>query len=73
MITFITSMILLVLGYLIYGRFVDKTFKPNETKETPAHTMEDGVDFVPMNSNKNAFKPTKINNTLKKVTIELCL
>ncbi|WP_286827819.1 carbon starvation CstA family protein, partial [Maribacter sp. UBA4516] len=55
MITFITSMILLVLGYMFYGKFVDKTFQPNETKDTPAHTMEDGVDFVPMNSNRNAF------------------
>ena len=55
MITFITAMVLLVLGYMFYGKFVDKTFQPNETKDTPAHTMEDGVDFVPMNSNRNAF------------------
>jgi carbon starvation protein CstA len=45
MLTFITSMILLVLGYVIYVRFIDKTFQPNENKETPAHTMEDGVDY----------------------------
>lgn len=55
MITFITAIVLLLLGYLIYGTFVDKIFKPNKNKKTPAHTMSDGVDFVPMNSNKNAF------------------
>lgn len=55
MITFIIALILLLLGYLIYGKFVDKTFKSDPNKTTPAHTLEDGVDFVPMNSNKNAF------------------
>ncbi|MCG9793666.1 carbon starvation CstA family protein [Flavobacterium algicola] len=55
MITFITALVLLLLGYLTYGKFVDKTFKSDGDKSTPAHTLEDGVDFVPMNSNKNAF------------------
>ncbi|AFM06385.1 carbon starvation protein, predicted membrane protein [Bernardetia litoralis DSM 6794] len=55
MITFITSLVILLLGYLFYGKFVDKTFKSDPTRETPAHTLEDGVDYVPMNSNRNAF------------------
>ncbi|MFD1552681.1 carbon starvation protein A [Putridiphycobacter roseus] len=55
MVTFITALVLLLLGYLIYGKFVDKTFKSDGGKLTPAHTLSDGVDFVPMNSNKNAF------------------
>jgi carbon starvation protein CstA len=55
MITFITAIVLLLLGYLFYGKFVDKTFKSDPTKPTPANTQTDGVDFVPMNSNKNAF------------------
>lgn len=55
MITFIVALIILLLGYLTYGKFVDKTFKSDATKITPAHTHADGVDFVPMNSSKNAF------------------
>ncbi|WP_026706742.1 carbon starvation CstA family protein [Flavobacterium frigidarium] len=55
MITFIVALILLLLGYLTYGKFVDKTFKSDANKITPAHTHADGVDFVPMNSSKNAF------------------
>ncbi|WP_027420577.1 carbon starvation CstA family protein [Crocinitomix catalasitica] len=55
MITFISAIVLLILGYLIYGKFVDRTFKSDANKETPAHTLEDGVDFVPMKSNRNAF------------------
>ncbi|MBJ2175954.1 carbon starvation protein A [Aureibaculum sp. A20] len=55
MITFITAIGLLLLGYLIYGKFVDKVFKSNKDKKTPAHTMSDGIDFVPMDSNRNAF------------------
>ena len=55
MITFIVALILLLLGYLTYGKFVDKTFKSDANKITPAHSHADGVDFVPMNSSKNAF------------------
>ena len=55
MITFITAFFLLIIGYFTYGKFVDKTFKSDSNKKTPAHTLADGVDFVPMNSNKNAF------------------
>ncbi|MFT6689490.1 MAG: carbon starvation protein CstA, partial [Saprospiraceae bacterium] len=55
MITFIAAIILLLLGYLFYGKFVDKTFNSDPNKPTPANTLTDGVDFVPMNSNKNAF------------------
>lgn len=55
MITFISAIVLLLLGYLFYGKFVDKTFKSNANITTPAHALSDGVDFVPMNSNRNAF------------------
>ncbi len=55
MITFISAFLLLILGYFTYGKFVDKTFKSDADKTTPAHTLQDGVDFVPMNSNKNSF------------------
>ena len=50
MITFITAFVLLVLGYVIYGAFVEKVFGADATRETPAYSKQDGVDFVPMPS-----------------------
>lgn len=38
----------LACGYIFYGRWLCKQWGVGETKEqTPAHTMEDGVDYVP--------------------------
>lgn len=54
MITFITAIVLLVLGYVFYGKFVESIFKPDPNRATPAYTHADGVDFVPMNSNRNS-------------------
>ncbi|KAF0804522.1 carbon starvation protein CstA [Alcanivorax xiamenensis] len=37
-------------GYFLYSRFIaDKIYKLDPNFETPAHAMEDGVDFVPTN------------------------
>ena len=36
----------MVLGYLTYGKGVDKIFGSDPNKETPATRMEDGVDYV---------------------------
>lgn len=47
MISFIIAIILLVIGYMVYGRIVEKIFAPDD-RQTPAITMEDGVDFVPL-------------------------
>ena len=47
MITFILCVVALVLGYIFYGKVVDKAFGPDERK-TPAYEVNDGVDFVPM-------------------------
>jgi carbon starvation protein CstA len=37
---------LLLLGYLIYGAFVDRMFGADPSRLTPAVTMQDGVDYV---------------------------
>lgn len=38
----------LLCGYIFYGRWLCKQWGVGENdKETPAHTMEDGVDYVP--------------------------
>jgi carbon starvation protein CstA len=60
MITFITAVILLVLGYIFYGKFVESIFKPDVNRATPAYTHADGVDFVPMNSNKTLIQVLNI-------------
>ena len=53
MITFFIALGVLILGYLIYGKFVEKVFGIDPQRPTPATTMADGVDYVPM-------KPWKI-------------
>ena len=47
MVTFTLALIILVLGYFVYGAFVNKIFAPDDRK-TPAITKADGVDFIPL-------------------------
>jgi len=47
MISFLISIVALVLGYLIYGRIVERNFGPDD-RETPAIALADGVDNVVM-------------------------
>ena len=37
----------LLAGYVLYGRYLCKEWGVGEGGETPAHTMEDGIDYVP--------------------------
>ena len=48
MITFSIALILLVVGYWIYGSYINKLFAPDPNRKTPALTMTDGVDFIPL-------------------------
>lgn len=48
MYTFIIALIVLILGYLLYGAVVEKVFGVDEKAKTPALTKTDGVDYVPM-------------------------
>ncbi|NAW91206.1 MULTISPECIES: carbon starvation CstA family protein [unclassified Vibrio] len=52
MMWFLTCVAALLAGYFIYGAFVEKVFGINENRKTPAHTMSDGVDYVPMSTKK---------------------
>jgi len=45
---FFGSIICLLLGYFIYGKFVEKVFGIDPGRPTPARTMADGVDYVEM-------------------------
>ena len=47
MITFIFCIITLIVGYVFYGKIVEKIFAPDDRK-TPAIVINDGVDCVPM-------------------------
>lgn len=48
MITFFLSIVILLAGYFIYGKVVERIFVIDKTRKTPAETLNDGVDFVPM-------------------------
>lgn len=53
MVTFLIGMVILILGGIVYGTYIDKLFGPDDRK-TPAITKNDGVDFVPMSKWKNS-------------------
>ncbi|MBR5274568.1 MAG: carbon starvation protein A [Bacteroidales bacterium] len=48
MITFLISICLLVAGYFLYGRFVERFVGADPSRKTPAYELQDGVDFQPM-------------------------
>jgi carbon starvation protein CstA len=54
MFTFIGGILLLILGYFIYGRFVEKVFGVKEARQTPAITRRDNVDYLPMGKKRNS-------------------
>lgn len=52
MLWFFFCIAVLLIGYAIYGRVIEKIFVINPNKNTPAYTMADGVDYVPMSKGK---------------------
>ncbi|QTQ12019.1 carbon starvation protein A [Treponema parvum] len=59
MITFLLCIAMLVVGYIIYGRVVERFFVPSN-EPTPAIANPDGIDYVPM-SNAKAFLVQLLN------------
>ena len=53
MVTFILGVIILFFGYLLYSRYADRIFEPDD-RMTPAHKHKDNVDFIPMSKGRNA-------------------
>lgn len=43
---FIIAVIGLLLGYFVYGRFIEKIFGADTTRQTPAITKADGIDYL---------------------------
>jgi len=48
MVFFFGCIALLIVGYVVYGTFVDRVFVPDENRVTPAVAMRDGIDYMPM-------------------------
>lgn len=48
MFSFIIALSVLIVGYFIYGAFVEKVLDIDEKRKTPAYTMNDGIDYMPM-------------------------
>ncbi|MBO7419357.1 MAG: carbon starvation protein A [Bacteroidaceae bacterium] len=47
MITFFLALLTLILGYMLYGKFVERVFGPDD-RRTPALSKTDGVDYIPL-------------------------
>lgn len=47
MISFLIALVVLVVGYLTYGKVVEKAFGPDD-RQTPAVAINDGVDCMPI-------------------------
>lgn len=47
----IISAIILICGYIFYGRFLAKKWGIDPSAKTPAYTEADGVDYVPADTN----------------------
>lgn len=47
LIIFLVAMVILVIGYVCYGGWLAKQWGVDPKRPTPAHELEDGVDYVP--------------------------
>ncbi len=48
MVSFLISIAVLIVGYFVYGKIVEKVFGVDKNRETPAVANPDGVDYVPL-------------------------
>ncbi|MCF6223640.1 MAG: carbon starvation protein A [Flavobacteriaceae bacterium] len=48
MISFLLSIIVLIAGYFTYGKFIEKIFKVDPDRKTPAIELRDDIDFIPL-------------------------
>ena len=48
MVTFVIALIALVLGYVFYGKFIERMFGADPNRDVPAKSMADGVDYIAM-------------------------
>lgn len=48
MYSFTICLLILVVGYFVYGRYVERVFGPEAKRPTPALTKADEVDYIPL-------------------------
>lgn len=48
MTTFVIALLTLIVGYFVYGSFVERVFRPDAARKTPCYTAADGADYIPM-------------------------
>ena len=48
MYSFTICLLILVVGYFVYGRYVERGFGPEAKRPTPALTKADGMDYIPL-------------------------
>ena len=53
MYSFFICFIVLIVSYFVYGKFIERISGVDETRQTPAFRLEDGVDYIPMSKIKN--------------------
>ena len=49
MVSFFVCLAILIIGFMVYSKFTEKVFGPDDRKP-PALTMTDGSDYVPMST-----------------------
>ena len=47
----VIAIVVLSAGYLFYGRYLEKKWGIDPNAKTPAYELEDGVDYVPADTN----------------------
>ena len=52
MLWFFFCVAVLIIGYFIYGKIIEKIFVINPKRQTPAYQVNDGVDYMPMSKTK---------------------
>ena len=53
MYSFIICFLALVASYFVYGKFIERIAGVDETRQTPAYRLQDGIDYIPMPKFKN--------------------
>ena len=53
MISFIVCFLVLVVSYFVHGKIIERVAGVDESLETPAYALQDGVDYIPMSKVKN--------------------
>lgn len=52
MLWFLICVALLLMGYFLYSKVIEKIFVIRPERQTPAYAMQDGVDYVPMSKKR---------------------